>query len=182
VYCNPVLRKKPRKHKRALSRRAFLAQNNLAPAKLEHFQTAAGLLRERYAGLIETRFHSGKNVTVVHGDLHPGSTFLSRSDGKVVKFIDLQAVRLGLCAEDLAMLLALHIEPDKSRALPLLEHYHRCLCESVGDYSFETFIGDYQIAVMENMFFTLRLINRGIFDFPMRDRAIKAFETFVLNF
>lgn len=31
------------------------------------------------------------------------------------------------------------------------------------------------------MFFTIRLMNRGIFDFGMRDKAMKAFETFVLD-
>ncbi len=83
--------------------------------------------------------------------------------------------------EDLAMLIDLHIEPDKRKALPLLDEYYRCLSESVKDYTYDTFLNDYKIAVMENMFFTLRLINRGIFDFKMRDKAIRAFESFMLD-
>lgn len=84
-----------------------------------------------------------------------------------------------LCTEDLAMLIALHIEPDKKYALPLLDYYYSRLRERVVGYPYETFLEDYKISVAENMFFTLMLIKRGIFAFKMRDNAIKAFETFV---
>lgn len=110
-------------------------------------------------------FTTGKNITVIHGDLHPGNTFIAPNT-KAVKFIDMEAVRMGLCTEDLAMLLALHIEPDKDRALPLLKYYHGCLCETIADYPFELLLSDYQLSIMESMFFTVRLINRGIYDFP----------------
>lgn len=156
-------------------------ENNIEIEKLNYFQDAIQLLKQEYVNLISTRFHTGKNITVVHGDLHPGSTFISKSIDRTVKFIDLQAVRMGLCTEDLAMLLALHIEPDKKYAKPLLDFYYRCLCEKIKEYPYEMFIRDYKISIMENMFFTIRLMNRGIFDFSMRDRAIKAFETFVLS-
>jgi transcriptional regulator with XRE-family HTH domain/thiamine kinase-like enzyme len=155
-------------------------ENTIELDKLDYFQTAIDLLRERYARLVDTRFGLGKNITVIHGDLHPGNTFISKT-AKTVKFIDMQAVRMGLCTEDLAMLLALHIEPDKKHALPLLEYYHHCFCETVKNYPFELLVDDYKISVMENMFFTIRLLNRGIYDFSMRDRAMRAFETFVLD-
>lgn len=35
----------------------------------------------------------------------------------------MEAVRVGICTEDLAMLLALHIEPDREHAKPLLSAY-----------------------------------------------------------
>jgi len=79
------------------------------------------------------------------------------------------------------MFLALHIEPNKIKVKPYLDYYYQCLCEKVKDYSYETFINDYKIAIAENMFFTICLINRGINDFRMRDKAIKAFETFILE-
>jgi transcriptional regulator with XRE-family HTH domain/aminoglycoside phosphotransferase (APT) family kinase protein len=145
----------------------------------ECYEYALKKLREEYAKLFETRFHAGRNITVIHGDLHPGNIFLSKSDDRAVKFIDLEAVRMGLCTEDLAMLIALHIEPDKKIAMPLLDHYYRHLCNSINDYDYETFLNDYKISIMENLFFPVRLINRGILDFNMRDKSIKAFETFV---
>ncbi len=45
-------------------------------------------------------------------------------------------------------------------------------------YSHEMFMDDYKIAIAEAMFFPIRLINRDICDFAMRDRAIRAYETF----
>ncbi|MDF2543381.1 MAG: transcriptional regulator [Herbinix sp.] len=156
-------------------------ENNIDTIKLDCFQNAIQYLREEYPKLIEERFHLGKNITIIHGDLHPGQTFVSKTEDRTIKFVGLQAVRMGLCTEDLAMLLALHIEADKMKAIPLLDYYYQCLCEKVKDYPYEVFINDYKISIAENMFFTLRLINKGIYDFTMRDKAIKAFETFVLD-
>ncbi|GFZ30256.1 hypothetical protein CSC2_07820 [Clostridium zeae] len=156
-------------------------KNNIDAKKLNLFQDAIQLLKQQYINYIDTRFHSKKNITIIHGDLHPGNTFLSKSNDNTVKFIDFEAVRVGLCTEDLAMLLALHIEPDKKYAKPLIDYYYNCLCEKINGYSYEIFINDYKISIMENMFFTIRLLNTGIYDFTMRDRAIKAFETFVLE-
>lgn len=156
-------------------------ENTIEIEKLEYFHTAIKLLREQYVELVRTRFHTGKHITIIHGDLHPGQTFLSNYGKKTVKIVDYQAYRMGLCTEDLAMLLALHIAPERDKAQPLLDYYYRCLCGVVHDYPYEMFINDYKLAIMENMFFPIRLINRGIFDFSMRDRAIKAFETFVLG-
>lgn len=156
-------------------------ENNMEPEKLDYFEDAIQYLREEYPKLIDERFNSGKNITIIHGDLHPGQTFMSKTNDRTIKFIGLQAVRIGLCTEDLAMLLALHIESDKMSAKPLLDYYYQCLCEQVKDYSYEEFFNDYKISVAENMFFTIKLINNGIFDFNMRDKAIKAYETFVIE-
>lgn len=156
-------------------------ENNIESKKLDYFQYAIQYLREEYPKLIEKRINSGKNITIIHGDLHPGQTFMSKTNDRTIKFIGFQAVRMGLCTEDLAMLLALHIESDKMCAKPLLDYYYQCLCEQVKDYSYEDFMNDYKISVAENMFFTIKLINNGIFDFNMRDKAIEAFETFVIE-
>lgn len=156
-------------------------ENTIDTKRLNFFQDAIQLLKQEYINYIDTRFNSVKNITIIHGDLHPGNTFHSKSNDKAVKFIDAEAVRIGLCTEDLAMLLALHIEPDKKYAKPLIDYYYNCLCENIKEYSYETFVNDYKISIMENMFFTIRLLNSGIYDFDMRDKAIKAFETFVLE-
>ena len=156
-------------------------ENNIEPKNLDYFKYAIQYLREEYPKLMEERFRTRKNITIIHGDLHPGQTFMSKTNDRTVKFIGLQAVRIGLCTEDLAMLLALHIESDKRCAKPLLDYYYQCLCEQVKDYTYEEFIKDYKISIAEHMFFTIKLINNGIFDFSMRDKAIKAFETFILE-
>ncbi len=156
-------------------------ENNIEKARLDCFEDAINYLKVEYVKLIDSRFHTGKNITIIHGDLHPGQTFLSKSTERNVKYFGLQAVRIGVCTEDLAMLLALHIEPEKQKVQVLLDYYYQCLCKNIKDYPYETFINDYKISIAENMFFTIRLINRGIFAFNMRDNSIKAFETFVLS-
>lgn len=156
-------------------------ENNIDLKKLDYFQDAIQYLRMEYPKLIETRFNPRKNITIIHGDLHPGQTLMSKTNDRTIKFVGLQAIRMGLCTEDLAMLIALHIESDKTYAKPLLDYYFQCLCENVKDYSYEEFINDYKISVAENMFFAIKLMNKGIYDFTMRDKAIKAFETFVME-
>ena len=156
-------------------------ENHITPQQLDYFSDAIERLKNEYWSLVESRFHTGKNITVIHGDMHPGTINVPKISDKTIKFDGLQAVRMGLPTEDLAMLIALHIEPHKQKAQPLLDFYYRCLCEGVKDYSYEAFMNDYKISIMENMFFTIRLINRGIYDFKMRDKAIWAFETFVLE-
>jgi hypothetical protein len=52
---------------------------------------------------------------------------------------------------------------------------------TVKNYSYEMFMNDLKLSIAETMFFPIRLINRGIYDFTMRDKAIKAYETFVLS-
>ena len=165
-------------------------KNNITKKQLDYYDEALQYLKTEYPKLIESRYHAGKNITVIHGDLHPGNTMMSKNSDRQVKFIDPQAVRIGLGTEDLAMLIALHISCDSSApdaavfndTQPWLDYYYQRLSEKVKDYSYETFMNDYKISVAENLFFPIRLINhRGVFDFRMRDRAIHAFKTFVLE-
>ena len=150
-------------------------ENHISPARLDLFGEAIARLRKDYPKLIDSRFNTGKNITIIHGEMQPSRACASEAG---VIFIGLQNVRAGLCTEDLAQLLALHAAPEKENARPLLDYYYQSLCEHVKGYSYEMFLADYKIAVMENMFFTVRQINRGILDFKMRDMAMKAFEDF----
>ena len=164
-------------------------ENNITKEKLEYFDKTLEYLKKAYPKYISERFNKGKNITVIHGELDPVRTLMSWSDDRNVLFRMLGELRIGLPTEDLAMFIALHIssENDNQKAevfndtQPLLDYYYECLTEKVKDYSYETFMDDYKLSVAENMFFTIRLINQGIFDFKMRDKAIKAFETFVLE-
>ncbi|HWT73963.1 MAG TPA: helix-turn-helix transcriptional regulator [Mobilitalea sp.] len=166
-------------------------KNNISKRQLDYFDMAIHYLKAEYVELVDSRFNSGKNITIIHGDLHPGQMLLSKSTRRNILFSGLQAVRMGLCTEDLAMLIALHMAVydkatdiqtlTKNEVMPFLDYYYQCLSEKVKDYSYETFLKDYKISIAENMFFTIRLINRGINDFRMRDKAIRAFETFVMD-
>lgn len=166
-------------------------KNNISKRELDYFNEAVQYLKTEYIRLVDTRFNVNKNVTIIHGDLHPGALLMSKTADRQIKFSGLQAVRMGLCTEDLAMLIALHMSVDKKTTdiqklkkkdvIPMLDYYYSCLNEITKDYSYETFMNDYKISIAENMFFTIRLINRGINDFRMRDKAIRAFETFILE-
>ena len=159
----------------------FRFENHITHQQIAYFTDAIERLKNEYWKLVDARFHTGKNITVIHGDMYPGRANVSKNADTIVKFDGLQAVRIGLPTEDLAMLIALHIEPDKQKSQTLLDEYYRCLCINIKDYPYEMFLNDYKISIMENMFFTIRHINRGVFDYKMRDKAIKAFETFVLG-
>ena len=159
----------------------FRFENHITVQQLDYFADAIDRLKSEYWELIESRFQKGKNITVIHGDMHPGTLNVSKNDDRTIKFDGFQAVRIGLPTEDLAMLVALHLEPSKQKAQFLLDDYYHCLCDSIKNYSHEMFMNDYKISVMENMFFTINLINRGIYDFKMRDNAILAFENFLLT-
>lgn len=156
-------------------------ENQLTSIEREHFLNSLHYLKAEYPKYINDRFSKSKNIAVIHGDLHPGQLLMSKSEKRDVIFTSLNNIRQGLCTEDLAMLIALHIEPDKKKAEPLLKYYHDCLCEKIDEYPYNDFINDYKLSIAENMFFTIRLINRGIYDFSMRNKAVKAFETFVIS-
>ena len=151
-------------------------ENHSTPEMWGHYDAALQFLRSESAAWL-TRMHGGQGVTVIHGDMHPGAAFLSPAQG-TVQFDGLQALRMGLGAEDLAMLLALHLAPTRESALPLLRQYHDRLCENVRNYSFDALLQDYRLAVAEALFFPIRLMNQGIFAFKMRDMAILAFGEF----
>ena len=142
------------------------------------FRRALDYFRAQMPERMETRFHAGKNITVLHGDLHPGNVLLPKTDGGRALFIDLEAVRMGLGAEDLVMLLALHTAPEKEKALPLLERYHRRLCESVSGYAFEALLADYRIFLAEGLFFPVKLWINGTDGRDMMARALQAWQEF----
>ena len=141
------------------------------------YDKALELLKCDYPKVIEERFHKGRNITVIHGDFHPGNTFVSRDAKKpAVRMIDLEAVRMGLATEDLAMFLALHTVQNKKSALPLLEGYYAKISKKATDYSFAELLSDYKLSTVESLFFPIRLINGGIKDFHMQSRSLQAFE------
>jgi len=141
------------------------------------FRQAIAFFYTQTRDLIDKRFHTGKNITVIHGDLHPGNILLPKAGAGRAVFVDLEAVRMGLGAEDLAMLLGLHLAPDRERALPLLERYHQKL--AVTGYSFEALLADYRIALAESLFFPIKLYSNGIDDIHMMQKAILAWKEFV---
>jgi len=159
-------------------------KNIITQKEFDLYEDALQFLKAEYPKLIDTRFNIEKSLTCIHGDLHPGRMMLSKSPGrKVIIHNPPPGYRIGLCTIDLAMFVALHISSDDLMATvfkdrqPLLDYYYECLCEKVKDYPYETFMNDYKISVAENLFFPIRLIRDGIFDFRMRSKALWSYES-----
>jgi thiamine kinase-like enzyme len=157
-----------------------LYEGRQSESGLAYFEKALALLAGRDSTVIIQRYLAAKNITLIHGDLHPGNMFISTND-RSVRMIDLEAMRMGACTDDLAMLMAFHIAPCKQEAMPLLRHYHMHLVKSVNNYSFDEFISDYCVSILENMFFSISLINQGIPAFNLRDASLEAFKSFMLK-
>jgi len=145
----------------------------------EVFRQALAYFRAEMPRLLDKRLQAGKNSTVIHGDLHPGNLLMPKDGGARAVFVDLEAVRMGLGAEDLAMLLGLHLAPGRGSALPLLGRYHQRLCERVEGFPFEALLADYKIALAEALFFPTKLYFNGIDDMHMMEKAILAWREFV---
>ncbi len=151
-----------------------------AVSGLKCLEKSLELLANRDIHAVNQRFLTGKDMTLIHGDLHPGNMFISTED-RSVRMIDYEAMRMGVCTDDLAMLVAYHIAPNKRDAMPLLRHYHAHLAKRISGYGFDKFVSDYCISILENMFFSIRLINHGIPAFNIRDASFEAFRSFILE-
>lgn len=152
--------------------------DRLNAAEFGCFENALFCLREKMPRIIEERFHAGRNITVIHGDLHPGNTFVSREVKDNVKFVDMEAVRMGLGTDDLAMFLALHTAPGKKADQYLDQYYHE-LSKSVINYSHENFLEDYRLSVAEAIFHPIGNVGvrMNIYDENMIKRALESYNT-----
>jgi len=131
-------------------------------AKVAEFEERLGdrLPRERrelYALLLERgprlmeRIDGRRGVTIVHGDAHVWNCFVSRDGDADIRLFDWDSWRLGVAAEDLAYMMAVHWYPDRRRELeqPLLDVYHAAVCaHGVAGYGRRALDDDYRWAAL----------------------------------
>jgi thiamine kinase-like enzyme len=131
-------------------------------ARFARFAVRLGdvLPRERralYERLLEVgprllgRYHTHRDVTLIHGDAHAWNVFMPRTGGDDVRLFDWDSWRIGVAASDLAYLMALHWYPDRRRRLErrLLDRYHSTLLEQgVGGYDRNALDEDYRWAAL----------------------------------
>ncbi len=162
--------------KRDLCRFTELFPGKLTDDELDCFESAFVYLGDNMPRVIENRFNAGKSITVIHGDLHPGNTFVLRGGNGEVRFIDMEAVRMGLPTDDLAMLLALHSAPGKDSEWYLQQYYDE-LSKTVEHYSYDELIGDYRLSVAQVMFHPIGVVGvrMNICDTEMLRRAVKSY-------
>ncbi len=116
------------------------------------------MLYERFLGsaprLLEQRYNTRRNVTLIHGDAHVWNVFLPRDGGDDLRLFDWDGWRIGVAAGDLAYMMALHWYPDRRRRLErtLLDHYHATLlARGVNGYDRQAMDDDYRWAVLWQM-------------------------------
>ena len=157
--------------------RFYLKKHKDEPAEV--YERAHRYFIENMRRAVKERLHMGLDITVLHGDCHPGNVLIADGEPDRVMFVDLEGARMGLGAEDLAMLLGLHLAPEREQALPLLERYHTRVAAQRPGFAFETLLRDYRLALSEALFFPLKLFaERSIDDAQMLANAKAACASF----
>jgi hypothetical protein len=98
------------------------------------------------------RYHSHRNVTLIHGDAHVWNVLMPK-DGQSgdVRLFDWDTWRIGVASSDLAYMMAMHWYPDlrRRRERPLLDRYHAALlAQGVGGYDRRALDDDYRLSVL----------------------------------
>lgn len=141
--------------------------------KNERFLPALQWFCNAMPAVLADRHWTGKNISVIHGDLHPGNVMLPVAAQGQVLFVDLEAVRIGLPAYDLAQML-LHLPPEQTSLH--LKHYYNRLCTQVNGYTYETLLADYKLALSQCIFFIQKLYFNGIDDPQFMQKALDAWD------
>jgi hypothetical protein len=111
-------------------------------------------LYERFidnASRLLDRYHTRRNLSLVHGDAHAWNFFLPRDGGNDVRLFDWDAWRIGLASNDLAYLMATHWYPERRQRMErsLLDRYHANLsAHGVRGYDRRALQDDYRLAVL----------------------------------
>ncbi len=111
-------------------------------------------LYERFLGAaprLLARYHSHRNLSVVHGDAHVWNCFLPRDGGGDIRLFDWDSWRLDVASNDLAYMMALHWYPERRRRMerPLLDHYHAALvAHGVRGYDRRALDDDYRFSAL----------------------------------
>ena len=101
-----------------------------------------------------SRYHSHRNLSLVHGDAHVWNYFLPRDSGDDIRLLDWDAWRIGVASNDLAYMMATHWYPDRRRRMErvLLDHYHAALtAHGVCDYDRRALEDDYRLSALLQM-------------------------------
>jgi Ser/Thr protein kinase RdoA (MazF antagonist) len=101
---------------------------------------------------LSARYHSHRNMTIVHGDAHAWNFFLpTERTAASVKLFDWDSWRPDYATDDLSYLMALHWYPDLRRAREghLLDIYHaELLANGVTGYDRRALQDDYRLSVL----------------------------------
>ncbi|MFC5324020.1 phosphotransferase [Bradyrhizobium oligotrophicum] len=113
-------------------------------AVYERLMAATPRLSERYL--------SRRNLSIAHGDAHVWNFLVPKAaDSDDVRAFDFDQWRIGVPANDLAYMIALHLYPERRARIerPLLDGYHQTLvAHGVAGYDRAALDQDYRLAVL----------------------------------
>lgn len=153
---------------------------NFGEEQFKIYEKSLLKLRENAQKHVE-RINNKQNITFIHGDLNVCNIMYPFSGNSEPIIIDLEAVRVGLCTEDLVMLFIHDIFHGGEETLHKFQLYYRSICSKITfEYSYEQFLEDSKISIMEGIFFPLKLfLHNGIKDEELVLKSLNAYKAFV---
>jgi hypothetical protein len=98
------------------------------------------------------RYHTHRNMTILHGDAHAWNIFLPRDPASDdVRLFDWDSWRIDVATDDLAYMMALYWYPDHRRRCEraLLDRYHaELIAHGVAGYDRRALDDDYRLSVL----------------------------------
>jgi hypothetical protein len=96
------------------------------------------------------RYHSHRNMTIVHGDAHMWNCFLPKDGSEDVRFFDWDSWHPDTGTDDLAYMIAMHWYPDRRHRFeqPLIDLYHATLAAHRVAYDRAALADDYRLSVL----------------------------------
>jgi hypothetical protein len=100
---------------------------------------------------LNARYHSHRDMTLLHGDAHVWNVFLPCDPGDDVRLFDWDGWRVDVATDDLAYMMAFHWFPDHRRRheRDLLDRYHaELLAHGIAGYDRQALDDDYRLSVL----------------------------------
>ncbi|WP_222850436.1 phosphotransferase [Paenibacillus tengchongensis] len=131
---------------------------------------------QEHAGRHIDRIHARHHTAYIHGDLNACNVLYPAVPGALPVLIDLEAVRTGLCSEDLVMLFVHDFHHGEAQTMAILQQYYDILHAGlVQTYPWEQFMEDMRWSLMEGLFFPAKLLaHEGVQDEELAWKSIEA--------
>ncbi len=103
------------------------------------------------ADRLHARYHSRRDMTIVHGDAHPWNVLLPNRAGDSARIIDWDCWRLDVATDDISYMMAMHWFPDYRRRFErdMLDFYHdELLRHGVTGYDRRALWDDYRLSTL----------------------------------
>ncbi|WP_313637833.1 phosphotransferase [Paenibacillus sp. FSL K6-0276] len=121
-----------------------------------------------------------QNTTCIHGDLNVGNLLYPVFNSAKPCIIDLEAVKVGLCTEDLVMLFIHDLFYGSEETSRIFDLYFHSINNKIrSEYTYTQFVEDVRLSIMEGIFFPLKLfVHDGIKDEELIWKSIAAYKNF----